>query len=77
MSVEHQQNSALPLSELRTIEDLAAENPKILSVPVLRWQMRHRDTNGLAACCVRVGRRVLIHLPGYERWLGSNREVAL
>lgn len=61
----------LALDDLHTVKDLAARYPKILSVPILRWQLRSRDTNGLAHCCVPVGRNTLISLTRYESWLAT------
>jgi hypothetical protein len=66
---------AIKLDDLRDIEALAAENPKTLTVSTLRWQLRHRDTNGLAAACVRVGKRLLISKSRYERWLATQTEA--
>lgn len=62
---------ALPLEDLHSVEDLAAQFPKILSVPTLRWQLRSRDTNGLAQCCVHLGKKLLISKTRYERWLAT------
>ncbi len=67
---------AFELSDLRAVEALAAENPKYLTVSTLRWQLRHRDTNGLAAACVRVGKRLLISKSRYEHWLATQTEAA-
>lgn len=63
--------SEIQLDDLRTAEKLAAENPGILTVPTLRWQLRHRDTNGLAVACVRIGKKLLISKSRYQCWLGS------
>lgn len=62
---------ALQLDDLRTISELARQHPTILSVPTLRWQLRHREQNGLANCCVQVGKKLLISKARYERWLGT------
>ena len=62
---------AIPLDDLRTISELAKQHPTILSVPTLRWQLRHREQNGLAGCCVQVGKKLLISKTRYELWLGS------
>ena len=62
---------ALVLEDLHSVEDLAALYPKILSVPTLRWQLRSREKNGLAQCCVQVGKKLLISKTRYERWLAS------
>ena len=66
---------AIKLDDLRDIEALAAENPKTLTVATLRWQLRHRDTNGLAVACVRVGKRLLISKSRYEHWLATRTEA--
>lgn len=67
--------AAIELRDLRDIEALAAESSDVLSVSTLRWQLRHRDTNGLAAACVRVGKRLLISKSRYERWLATQTEA--
>jgi len=64
-------NNALSLGDLTTVEDLAAAYPAVLTVPALRWQLRHRDENGLAPACVKMGKKLLIHRPSYERWLAG------
>lgn len=61
----------MSLNDLNTVDQLAAAFPNILSVPALRWQLRHRDENGLAVACVRVGKKLLIHRPRYEAWLSG------
>ena len=62
---------AIALDDLDTVEGLAAAHPKILTVPTLRWQLRHRDENGLAAACVSVGKKLLISRSRYEAWLAT------
>ncbi len=64
-------NESMPLDDLHSVEDLAAKYPHILSVPTLRWQLRSRDRNGLANCCVQLGKRLLISQSRYETWLAS------
>lgn len=66
---------APPLDDWHTIADLAAAFPKILTEPALRWQLRHRDTNGLAAAGAvrRCGKKLLISKTRFERWLGGVR----
>lgn len=59
------------LDDLRSIDALAREHPTILSVPTLRWQLRHRDENGLADAVVKVGKKLLIVKPRYTAWLTS------
>ncbi len=67
---------AIELRDLRAVEALVAERPDVLSVSTLRWQLRHRDTNGLAAACVRVGKRLLISKSRYEHWLATQTDAA-
>lgn len=63
------EGDAISLDNLHTIDQMVELHPKILTVPALRWQLRHRDTNGLASACVRVGKKLLICRPRYEQWL--------
>lgn len=60
-----------PLDDWYPLDELVAAFPKILSLPGLRWQLRHRDSNGLAQACVRQGSRLLISKTRYEHWLAS------
>lgn len=71
MEATHTTPDALSLADLNTVDELAAKFPNILSVPALRWQLRHRDENGLAPACVKVGKKLLIHRPRYEAWLAT------
>ncbi len=64
-------NETLNLDDLLTIEQLAQRYPAFLSVNTLRWQLRHRDDNGLRPACVQLGRKLLISKTGYERWLAT------
>lgn len=64
-------NDSISLDDLFTIEELAAKYPKILTIATLRWQLRHRDANGLAAACVQIGKRTLISKSRYEHWLAT------
>lgn len=66
---------AISLEDLYTVEALAAAHNKILTEAALRWQLRFREKNGLAPACVRVGKKLLIHRPRYERWLATGAKV--
>jgi hypothetical protein len=61
----------IPLSDLSTIDALAAAYPQLLTPATLRWQLRHRETNGLATACVQVGKKLLISRTRYESWLAT------
>ena len=65
------QAGSLALDDLHPIERLAGAYPNLLTVPTLRWQLRHRDTNGLAPAVVRVGKKLLISQTRYETWLAT------
>ncbi|MDP3761530.1 MAG: hypothetical protein Q8R01_13540 [Ramlibacter sp.] len=67
----HANGDAMSLDDLNTVDQLAEAFPSILSVAALRWQLRHREANGLAYACVRVGKKLLIHRPRYEAWLAT------
>lgn len=62
---------AIPLTDLRSVEELAAEHPRILTIKTLRYQLRHRAVNGLAPCCVAIGKKLLISKTRYEGWLAT------
>ena len=59
----------LALDDLYSIDKLVATYPDLLTVTSLRWQLRHRTTNGLAHACVHLGKKLLISKSRYERWL--------
>jgi len=65
----------IKLDDLRSIEQLINEYPKVLTVPMLRGQLRHRTKTGLARACVRMGRCLLISKSRYEQWLNSQAEA--
>jgi hypothetical protein len=62
---------AIALEDLRTIEELANDRPALLTTQTLRYQLRNRNSNGLAPACVRIGKRLLISRSRYEAWLGT------
>lgn len=66
----------LSLEDLFTLEDLVAHYPRILSIATLRWQLRHRATNGMGSACVQVGKKLLISKSRYEAWLAIQAEAA-
>jgi hypothetical protein len=61
----------IALDDLHSLEDLARQYPQIAPVTTLRWQLRSRDTNGLARCCVKQGKKLLISKSRYEQWLAT------
>ena len=62
---------AISLDDLFKVEDFVQLRPQFLSIPTLRWQLRSRDKNGLAACVVMSGKKLLISKSRYEQWLGA------
>lgn len=61
----------IALDDLYSVEDLAKQHPNVLSVETLRWQLRHREGNGLATAVVKPGKKLLIIKSRYERWLAA------
>jgi hypothetical protein len=61
--------SPLRLDDLFTPEQLAQQYPNVLNVRALRWQLRNRESNGLAAACVRIGKQDFLSRSRYEAWL--------
>jgi len=62
------------LSELDTLDELAARYPEKFSKAQLQWQLRFRDENGLDAAVIKFGRRLYIHRPTFMRWLVSRQQ---
>jgi hypothetical protein len=71
-----QHRTTIPLEDLFTIEKLVAAYPGVVTADMLRWQLRHRETNGLATACVRMGKRLMIVKSRYEGWLASRAGAA-
>lgn len=74
-AAQTKQTQPVEVSDLYTIEGLVAQNPEALSISMLRWQLRHRQETGLAACCVRGGKNILISKSRYESWLASQAGI--
>jgi hypothetical protein len=63
------------LDDLFSIASLAAAYPDKLTESTLRKQLSRRNENGLARCCIRQGRKLLISKTRYEQWLASRAGV--
>lgn len=63
-------------SPYRTIKQFITEN-QAFSEGGLRWEIFNEDTNGLkeSGAILRNGRKVLIHVPRYFRWLDTKNGV--
>ena len=59
------------LSELDTVEELAARYPDKFKISQLRWALRFRDQTGLDDAVIKFGRKIYIHRPTFMRWLAS------
>ena len=59
------------LDDLFALEQFVAQYPNLLTLAALRWQLRHRDTNGLAPAVVRIGKKLCISKARYEAWLAT------
>ena len=60
---------AKSLDEFSTIEQLAANNPDLITVNRLRWIIRDRHNNGLAPAVKKLGKNLLVHVPTFVTWL--------
>jgi len=58
---------------LRTVKQLAEANPGVWTEASLRWLIYNARQNGLEKALLKVGRRVLIDVPEFERWLEGQR----
>lgn len=70
------QADPVDLSDLFSAPELAARHPRILSETTLRYQLRNRETNGLAKACVKIGKKLLISENGYRTWLSTQQVPA-
>lgn len=59
--------------KLRTIEQLAAESGGAFSQAALRWKIFNSKEIGLDPAIVRLGRRVLIDVDEFNRWIEQER----
>ena len=62
--------SELDFRDLRTPRQIGDANPAIK--PSIRWWLERSGENGFASCVVRVGRKILIHEPRFNRWLADH-----
>ena len=62
--------------DLRTVRQLASMNPAF-SEASLRWLIFNAEKNGLDCALVKPGRRVLIDIHEFERWLEERRVTQL
>lgn len=73
---EAQECAAPTLEDWLTIDQLVQINPDLLNIATLRWQLRHRTTNGLAFACQVVGKKTAISRSRYELWLARRVEAS-
>ncbi len=69
------ETESFSLDALRTIPQMVQAHPDKLSEQTIRWQLRHRQENGLASACIKIGKKILIHQPRYEKWLAGRAGV--
>ena len=62
----------LSLDRVLTVGQIADKYP-IFTQPSLRWLIFNARENGLDDALIRIGRRVLIDLDRFERWLDAHR----
>lgn len=68
------QANQIDLNDLYSVDEYAALYPRILSKSTLRYQLRSRDTNGMARVCVRMGKKLLISHVRYQEWLAESQQ---
>jgi hypothetical protein len=61
---------AVNFESLLSVRQVAEKN-RNFSEASLRWLIFNAETNGLAPCLVRIGRRVLINTVEFNAWLES------
>jgi len=68
-------SNAPSLEDLYSIPDFAKKFPHITTEQSLRWQVRHREQNGMGVCCIPYGKKLLISKTLFERWMASRVEA--
>lgn len=68
-SATQRTSQATPTKAFVTVYQLAAMPEVPFTVGAIRMQIARAEQNGLAPYIRRVGRRVLIDLPGYFNWI--------
>jgi hypothetical protein len=63
------------LHEFRTVKQLVQEFPDLITEPALRWELRRRSATGLDQHVFRLGRTLVVHLPGFTKWMMTNRRA--
>ena len=62
-------------AQFYTVEQFALKYPAFTESS-LRWLLFNRESNGLAAAVVQLGRRVLIDEAAFVSWLREHRQAA-
>ncbi len=62
------QATALSRPTLLTVNQFCQQHPAFTQGG-LRWLLFHRQQNGLEQAVIQVGRRILINVDGFFRWL--------
>ena len=60
-----------PLDDWHPLDEFVTQHPQLFTLAALRWQLRHREENGLASAVVRSGKKLLISESRYARWVAS------
>ena len=68
----HPEVIILLTDNLLTVKQLADKSPAF-SEASLRWMIFNAETSGFDRALIKRGRRVLIDVPEFERWLESQR----
>ncbi len=59
---------------LLTVKQFCQQNPAFTNGG-LRWMLFHREENGLERAVVKVGRRVLINVDEFFRWIDAQNRL--
>lgn len=59
------------MKRLATIKQAAKLYKGIFSEASFRWMIFNEKTNGFSVCLRRIGRRVLIDLDDFEKWIDT------
>ena len=58
---------------LAAVKQIPEIYPGIFSQSSIRWLIFNENTNGFSCCIRRVGRKVLIDLDEFEKWIDQQK----
>jgi len=64
-------------TRLASIKQIPQYYPGVFTESSIRWLIFNEKSNGFSCCVRRVGRKVLINLDDFEKWIESQKDSKL